>query len=36
MSTNLTVAEDIFNKIEELILNGTLKKGRSYKRKQVF
>ena len=27
MSTNLTVAEDIFNKIEELILNGTLKKG---------
>ena len=26
MSTNFTVAEDIFNKIEELILNGTLKK----------
>ena len=27
MSTNFTVAEDIFNKIEELILSGNLKKG---------
>ena len=27
MSTNFTVAEDVFNKIEELILSGNLKKG---------
>ncbi|MBO5712600.1 MAG: GntR family transcriptional regulator [Clostridia bacterium] len=27
MSTNFTVAEDIYNKIEELILSGNLKKG---------